>query len=269
MANIRDYIEENLNESFVGNVELNKIAGKAAEYATKVPSGSSLNNRLAKAGHKELATKLLQAQKMVEELRAAKKKISPLKDADTAGRRAVRSTLQRLATGLGKMVSLQAQAEKALAASKSKGEATGRVEAGKAKKKDFKEKVKENLKGKKDQRKQKVQKVVDKAKNKVKHGMAVFTTEETLEEMAKADLEGVSVSSPGALAKGYVAKYEERMEKPFDSRALGASKRVIKAFFADREEDAEFQTKVMDALKKLVKKPEEKKEEAKVGEGDE
>lgn len=174
MANVRDYINENLDEAVIGNVDLNKLASRANELAQKVPTGAGLNNRLAKAGEKELAAKLMQAQKLKEEMKGLKTRIAPLKDADASGRKAVKQGLERVIKGLEKLQGLEGQAEKALAAKASTGQAKASQERVAAKKKDFKDRVKANLDRKKAGRIEKVKSAVGKAKAKARHSLAAF-----------------------------------------------------------------------------------------------
>jgi len=174
MASVRDYINDNLNEARIGNAELNDMASKAMEMARKIPSGPGMHNRLAKAGESAMASKLMQAQKMKEELQALKKKIPTLKDMDDAGRKAAKASLKRLMTGLAKFEGFEGQAEKALAAKDSAGKVQASHDKAAAKKKDFKDRVRANLDRKKQERTDKVKSMVGKAKAKMRHSMASF-----------------------------------------------------------------------------------------------
>lgn len=255
MANIRDYVNTNLNEGRIGDPVLKTLADRAIEAGKSVPMGSSFNNRLGKSSDpkaKALAGKLAKAQKFVQECKEIKKGLGSLKDSDTAGRKRAKQNLQRVITGLKPMASLEGEIEKVLASAAKKSEVKDSTKKWELKKKDFKGRVKENLKRKRTERMTTVTK-------KAKDYVIKFTNEETLNEMAKADLEGITLSSPEAAAKAYIKKYEDRMGKDFDARGAGAAKRVIVAFIADKEDVEEgFADKMVTELKKLAKKTEKK-----------
>lgn len=182
MASVKDFIAESLEEyeinEMVSDSDLKSMADEASKLAKAIPTGESVVNRLSKANHPAASTvraKIAQAQKMVEELKEAKPKIAPLKDEDKSGRKALKQTFQRIITGLRKFQGLEKEAERILAEIKSKGDVSAVKAKWDKKKKDFKEKVKENVKGKKQERVEKVKSMVGKAKAKAKHSIAKFS----------------------------------------------------------------------------------------------
>lgn len=182
MASVKDFINESLEDyeinEMVSDSDLKGMAAEASKLAKGIPGGESLANRLSSAKDPAASTvrqKLAQAQKMVEELREAKPKIAPLKDGDTSGRKALKQTFQRIITGLRKMQGIEKEAEAVLARLKSKGDVAAVKQKWDKKKKDFKERVKENIKGKKQERVEKVKSMVGKAKAKARHSIAKFS----------------------------------------------------------------------------------------------
>lgn len=166
-ANESTHSEDDLSEAkTIGDKELKDLSKQVGQLAKQIPTGESVNNRLAKADSqqaKNLQQKLAKAQKLVDEFEDAKKKIDPLKDSDVQGRKTLKKKFQRLYKEMNKYQGLEREAERILADVKGKKEAEQSHTKQKEKKKEFKQKVKKNLEQKRGERKKEFKNKMKKA----------------------------------------------------------------------------------------------------------